>query len=132
MFADRVLVTLRAGKGGNGCLSFRREWGVPKGGPDGGHGGDGGSIQIVSDPSVKSLSFFRFHPINRARPGAHGEGGNRHGKRGQGLLLRVPPGTVVKDAGGGEVLFDFDKPGLSYLAARGGRGPSGGHMGKSA
>jgi GTP-binding protein len=125
MFADRVQVILRAGRGGNGCLSFRREWGVPKGGPDGGRGGDGGSVVLVSDRGVKSLSFFRFHPINKARPGAHGEGGNRRGKMGSDLLLRVPPGTVVKPADGDEVLFDFDKPGLTYLAARGGRGGRG-------
>jgi GTP-binding protein len=125
MFIDRVKVTLRAGKGGNGCLSFRREWAVPRGGPDGGRGGNGGSVRLVSDPSVKSLSYFRFHPINKARPGAHGEGSNRQGKRGQDLVLRVPPGTVVKDGKEGAVLFDFDKPDLSFLAARGGRGGRG-------
>lgn len=106
-------------------MSFRREWGVPKGGPDGGRGGDGGSVYLVSDPGVKSLSFFRFHPINKARPGAHGEGGNRRGKTGRDLTLRVPPGTVVKTARGEDSLFDFDKPGLTYLAARGGRGGRG-------
>ncbi|MBN2198889.1 MAG: GTPase ObgE [Candidatus Aminicenantes bacterium] len=125
MFADRVQVTLRAGRGGNGCLSFRREWGVPKGGPDGGRGGDGGSVYLLSDPGVKSLSFFRFHPINKARPGANGEGGNRRGGKGRDLTLLVPPGTVVKFATGEEILFDFDRPGLRYLAAKGGRGGRG-------
>jgi len=125
MFADRVKVILRAGKGGNGCRSFRREWAVPRGGPDGGRGGNGGSIRLVSDPSVKSLSYFRFHPINKARPGAHGEGSNRQGKRGGELVLHVPLGTVVKAGESGAVLFDFDKPDLSFLAAKGGRGGRG-------
>ena len=121
MFSDRVKVILRAGKGGNGCLSFRREWAVPRGGPDGGRGGNGGSVWLVSDPSVKSLSYFRFHPLNKARPGAHGEGSNRQGKRGPDLVLHVPLGTVVKDGQDGAALFDLDKPGLSFLAAKGGR-----------
>jgi GTPase len=125
MFTDRVKVILRAGKGGNGCMSFRREWGVPKGGPDGGRGGNGGSVSIVSDPSVKSLSYFRFHPINKARSGAHGEGGKRQGKRGSDLVLHVPLGTVVKAGENGAALFDFDKANLSYLAAKGGRGGRG-------
>ncbi|MBM3297969.1 MAG: GTPase ObgE [Candidatus Aminicenantes bacterium] len=125
MFADRVQVILRAGRGGNGCLSFRREWGVPKGGPDGGRGGDGGSVYLISDRGVKSLSYFRFHPINKARSGSHGEGNNRQGKRGSDLTLLVPPGTVVKDADRDGLLFDFDKPGLTYLAAKGGRGGRG-------
>ncbi len=125
MFTDRVKVILHAGQGGNGCMSFRREWGVPKGGPDGGRGGNGGSISIVSDPSVKSLSYFRFHPINKARSGAHGEGGKRQGKRGSDLVLHVPLGTVVKAEENGAILFDFDKAGLSYLAAKGGRGGRG-------
>ena len=98
---------------------------MPKGGPDGGRGGDGGSVYLLSDRSVKSLSFFRFHPINKARPGAPGEGGNRRGGKGRDLILRVPPGTVVKSAAGDEILFDFDKPDLSYLGAKGGRGGRG-------
>jgi GTP-binding protein len=125
MFTDRVKVNLHAGKGGNGCLSFRREWAVPRGGPDGGRGGNGGSIFLISDPSVKSLSYFRFHPINKARPGAHGEGSNRQGKRGRDLVLHVPLGTVVKAGESGAVVFDFDKPGLTFLAAKGGRGGRG-------
>jgi len=125
MFTDRVKVILHAGKGGNGCRSFRREWAVPRGGPDGGRGGNGGSVRLISDPSVKSLSYFRFHPINKARPGAHGEGSNRQGKRGAELVLHVPLGTVVKAGEKGAVLFDFDKPGLSFLAAKGGRGGRG-------
>jgi GTP-binding protein len=125
MFVDQVKVILRAGKGGNGCVSFRREWGVPKGGPDGGRGGDGGSIYLAAEAGLSSLSYFRFHPINKARKGAHGEGGNRQGKKGADLILSVPIGTVVKTTGKGEILFDFLGPGRKFLAARGGKGGRG-------
>lgn len=125
MFVDRVKVTLRAGKGGNGCVSFRREWGVPKGGPNGGRGGDGGSVFLVADARAKSLSFFRFHPINQARNGAHGEGANRQGRKGEDLILSVPIGTVVKSSDPGEVLADFIGPGQKFLAAKGGKGGRG-------
>ncbi len=125
MFVDRIKVYLLAGKGGNGCVSFRREYGVPKGGPDGGRGGDGGSIFLVAEQGLSSLSYFRFHPINKARKGAHGEGGNRSGKKGEDLILSVPVGTVVKSAENGEILFDFLHPGQEFLAAGGGKGGRG-------
>ncbi|NPV82520.1 MAG: GTPase ObgE [Candidatus Aminicenantes bacterium] len=125
MFVDQVRVILIAGKGGDGCVSFRREYRVPKGGPDGGRGGDGGSIYLVSDPNLNSLSYFRYHPINKARKGAPGQGSNKQGKRGRDLYLKVPVGTMVKDAATGQVLHDFLKPGEVYLAARGGRGGRG-------
>jgi len=125
MFVDQVKVVLRAGKGGNGCVSFRREWGVPKGGPDGGRGGDGGSVFLEVEPGLSSLSYFRFHPINAAGKGAPGEGSNRSGKKGEDLILKVPVGTVVKEAATGEVLFDFLKAGQRLLAAKGGKGGRG-------
>ncbi|MFA4925168.1 MAG: GTPase ObgE [Candidatus Aminicenantales bacterium] len=125
MFIDRVKVQLLAGKGGDGCVSFRREYRVPKGGPDGGRGGDGGNIYLISDQSLNSLAFFRFHPINKARKGANGQGSNRQGKKGQDLYLRVPVGTMVKEASSGWVLHDFLQPGEIYLAAKGGRGGRG-------
>ncbi len=125
MFIDQVKVTLRAGRGGNGCVSFRREWGVPKGGPNGGRGGDGGSVFLQAEQGLTSLSYFRFHPINLAGNGAHGEGNNRSGKKGRDLALNVPLGTVVKRADNGAVLFDFLKPGQRYPAARGGKGGRG-------
>ena len=121
MFVDQVKVTLRAGKGGNGCVSFRRERGVPRGGPDGGRGGDGGSIYLVSDENLNSLASFRFHPINKAKKGAHGEGGSRQGKKGEDLYLRVPVGTIVREKDKEKVLFDFISPGQKFLAAKGGR-----------
>jgi GTP-binding protein len=125
MFVDQVKVIIRAGKGGNGCVSFRREWGVPKGGPDGGRGGDGGSVYFKAEAGLNSLSYFRFHPINKARHGANGEGSNRQGKKGIDLVLSVPVGTVIKTAGNASILYDFLKPGQKYLAARGGKGGRG-------
>lgn len=125
MFVDQVKVTLCAGKGGNGCVSFRRERGVPRGGPDGGRGGDGGSINLVSDENLHTLAFFRFHPINKARRGAHGEGGNRQGKRGEDLELRVPVGTIVREKDKEDILFDFISPGVKYLIVKGSKGGRG-------
>jgi GTPase len=123
MFVDQAEITLLAGRGGNGCLSFRRESRVPKGGPDGGRGGDGGSIYFLSDHRVKSLSYFRFHPIMKAERGRHGQGSNCNGKRGDDLVLRVPVGTIIKKEK--ETLFDFMKSGQKYLAAKGGKGGRG-------
>ncbi|HEK86390.1 MAG: GTPase ObgE [Candidatus Saccharicenans sp.] len=125
MFVDQVKVILIAGKGGDGCVSFRREYRVPKGGPDGGRGGDGGNIYLVSDANLNTLAYFRYHPINKAKKGAHGQGSNKQGKRGRDLYLKVPVGTVVKDALTGEILHDFLKPEEIFLAARGGRGGRG-------
>jgi GTP-binding protein len=125
MFVDQVKVTLRAGKGGDGCVSFRRERGIPRGGPDGGRGGNGGSLFLISTESINSLAYFRFHPINKAKKGAHGEGRNRHGRSGTDLELRVPIGTVVREIDKEDILFDFVSPDLKFLAAQGGKGGRG-------
>jgi len=125
MFVDQVKVILQAGKGGNGCVSFRRERGVPRGGPDGGSGGQGGSIYIVSDKNVKSLAYFRFHPINKASRGAHGQGSNRQGKKGNDLFLKVPVGTIIREENSAGVLFDFVQSGQEFLAVKGGKGGRG-------
>jgi GTP-binding protein len=125
LFIDQVKVFLHAGKGGNGCLSFRREAGVPRGGPDGGRGGNGGHIYFIADEGLNSLSFFRFHPINKARHGAHGEGSNRQGKQGADLELRVPVGTVVKDIKTGEIVHDFLLHDERFRVAKGGKGGRG-------
>lgn len=125
MFIDQVNVTLRAGKGGDGCVSFRRERGVPRGGPDGGRGGDGGSIILVADKNLNTLAYFRFHPINKARRGAHGEGANRQGKKGEDLSLKVPLGTLIKDKHNQEILLDMVTDGQEFLAAKGGKGGRG-------
>ena len=125
MFIDQVKVFVHAGRGGNGCVSFRREKGVPKGGPDGGHGGKGGSVILAGDPSLHSLAFFRFHPINKAKNGRPGEGARRTGKSGEDLVLRVPVGTVVKDAASSKLLFDVLRAGQRFEAAAGGKGGRG-------
>jgi GTP-binding protein len=125
MFVDQVKVTLRSGKGGSGCVSFRRERGVPRGGPDGGRGGDGGNVYLVSDQNINSLAYFRYHPINKAKRGSHGEGGNRQGKRGEDLYLKVPVGTIVRERDKEEILFDFLQPGEEFLAVNGGKGGRG-------
>ncbi|MGZ5515293.1 MAG: GTPase ObgE [Candidatus Aminicenantales bacterium] len=125
MFVDQVTVTLKAGRGGNGCVSFRREARVPKGGPDGGHGGNGGSITFVADQNISSLAYFRFYPIIKAKNGAPGEGSNRSGKRGSDVRLGVPVGTMIKDTDGGAVLADLALHDQAFVAARGGRGGRG-------
>lgn len=125
MFVDQVTVTLKAGRGGDGCVSFRREAHVPRGGPDGGRGGDGGSVVFAADENISSLAYFRFHPVLKAGNGAPGEGGNRQGKRGAEARFGVPVGTVGREKDGGAVLFDLTAHGQAAVAARGGKGGRG-------
>ncbi len=106
-------------------MSFRREKGVPKGGPDGGRGGNGGDIFLVSDKNLNTLAYFRYHPINKAKKGAHGEGGNRQGKNGDDVFLKVPVGTIVREKDKKKVLFDFVLDNQKFLAAEGGKGGRG-------
>lgn len=106
-------------------MSFRRERGVPRGGPDGGRGGDGGSIFIVSDKNINSLAYFRFYPINAAKRGAHGQGGNCQGKKGDDLYLKVPVGTIIREKNKQKILFDFIQSGQKILAVKGGKGGRG-------
>lgn len=116
---------MRGGDGGSGCVAFRREKYVPRGGPDGGDGGDGGHVWIEADPALHTLMDFRYRHEFRAGRGGNGEGGNRSGARGGDVTIRVPLGTVVRDAGTGEVLADLARPGVRVLVARGGRGGRG-------
>ena len=116
---------MKAGDGGNGCLAFRREKYVPRGGPSGGDGGRGGDVFLVSSEHQNTLLQFRFNPEHKAQRGRHGEGSNRTGAEGQSIELRVPVGTVVYDEATGERLHDFTKAGELFLAARGGRGGKG-------
>lgn len=104
-------------------MSFRREYRVPKGGPDGGNGGGGGSIVLESKEGLNSLAYFRYHPIIKAERGAHGQGSNKTGEKGKDRRLKVPVGTQVKKED--RVIFDFVKPEQTYTAARGGRGGKG-------
>ena len=106
-------------------MSFRREARVPKGGPDGGRGGDGGSVVFTADENISSLAYFRFHPLLRAKNGAPGEGSNRQGKRGADVRLGVPVGTVVREKDGAAVRADLVRHGQSFVAARGGKGGRG-------
>jgi len=123
-FVDEAQLCARAGKGGAGCVSFRREAHVAKGGPDGGDGGSGGSVWLVADRSAASLLAFRDHPHRIATGGRHGQGKKRHGARGGDLEVAVPEGTVVLSPDG-EVLADLVHAGDRYLAAEGGRGGRG-------
>jgi GTP-binding protein len=125
MFIDQVRVFLKAGRGGNGAVSFRREKGIPKGGPDGGHGGNGGSVLLVAERGLTTLAYFRFHPVNRAKNGDPGQGARKSGKRGANLEMNVPVGTIVKEAVTGQVLCDLVEPGQGYIAAKGGKGGRG-------
>ena len=132
MFVDRVTVDVEAGRGGNGCVSFRREKFVPRGGPDGGDGGNGGSVLVQAEAGVDSLAALVHRKHWRAKPGVHGSGSNRHGANADDLLIRVPPGTVIIDADHGFVMKDLAEAGQSVVAARGGRGGKGNARFKSA
>ncbi len=125
MFVDRVEIEVRAGDGGDGCMSFRREKYKPLGGPDGGNGGDGGSITIEARDGIDSLAALAHQKLWRAERGVHGKGSDRHGKKGADLLILVPTGTLVIDAAGGFVLRDLAHSGDLVVAAAGGRGGRG-------
>ncbi len=125
MFIDTARIFVKAGDGGRGCVSFRREKYVPRGGPDGGDGGKGGSVYIEASASYRTLVDQRYQRHYRAERGGHGQGGGRHGRSGADLVIRVPVGTVVKDALSGEVLADLVRAGERVLVARGGRGGRG-------
>ena len=120
-FVDHVTLHLRAGNGGNGCVSVRREKFKPLAGPDGGNGGNGGDIVLVSDPQVTTLLGFHRHPHQSSENGGFGMGDHRSGHTGEELELRVPVGTVVKDVDGTELL-DMNEPGMRFVAAPGGIG----------
>jgi len=119
-FIDETSIRAEAGKGGNGCLSFRREKFVEKGGPDGGDGGDGGSIYLVGDRALNTLVDYRFKPLYRAQSGEGGKGNNRTGKRGEDLHLKVPVGTSIYDEDTDEYLGDIAQVGHQFLIAQGG------------
>ncbi|MGH9682670.1 MAG: GTPase ObgE [Candidatus Acidiferrales bacterium] len=125
MFADEAKILVKAGDGGNGCLAFRREKYVPRGGPSGGDGGHGGDIFIEANPNDNTLLRYRYNREFRAQRGGHGEGSDCHGRSGDSTTLTVPVGTIVFDANTGEQLFDFTASGQRFLAARGGRGGRG-------
>ncbi len=124
-FVDEATITVEAGAGGDGCVSFRREKFVPRGGPDGGNGGRGGDVVLVVDAQLSTLQDFRYRKQYRAGRGKHGSGNNRTGADGEDVHLRVPPGTIVRDRATGEVVADLTSPGTSAVVATGGRGGRG-------
>ena len=125
MFVDEALVKIKAGKGGAGCIAFRREKFIPRGGPWGGDGGDGGSVVLHASQSHNTLVHFKYRPEQKAENGRQGEGCNRTGRGGNDLVLEVPAGTIVFDAESGERLFDFTEVDQKFIAARGGHGGRG-------
>ena len=124
-FIDRVRIRVKAGDGGSGIASFRREKFVPMGGPDGGDGGRGGSIIVRADPNLNTLLDYTYRDSWRATNGDHGSGANRSGKAGEDLILPVPPGTIVRDANTGEILAEVIERDQEIVVARGGRGGKG-------
>ena len=125
MFIDEAKIRVKAGDGGNGCMAFRREKFVPRGGPSGGDGGKGGDIIMESSERHNTLVHFRFNPEYQAQRGRHGEGSNKTGRDGEDILLKVPVGTIVYDDETGERIFDFSHADQRFVIARGGRGGRG-------
>jgi GTP-binding protein len=125
MFIDSARIEVRAGDGGNGCVSFRREKYVPRGGPDGGDGGRGGDVILQVDPGLNTLLHVHHRRLIRADSGRHGQGGHKTGASGQDALVPVPPGTVVHDTANGRPLGDLVEHGQRLVVARGGRGGRG-------
>jgi GTP-binding protein len=125
MFIDEARIRVKAGDGGNGCMAFRREKFVPRGGPSGGDGGHGGDVLMSSSLSHNTLVHFRFNPEHKAERGGHGLGSNCSGQAGEPTTLNVPVGTLLFDDATGELVHDFDHPGDTIVIARGGRGGRG-------
>ena len=120
MFIDEVVISVKAGNGGNGCLAFRREKFVPRGGPSGGDGGRGGDVVLVASTHHNTLLHFRYNPEHSAERGRHGEGSNRTGRDGHSIELPVPVGTVVYNAESGEQICDLAEVGQRFTVAAGG------------
>jgi GTP-binding protein len=125
MFVDEARIRVKAGDGGNGCMAFRREKFVPRGGPSGGDGGHGGDVIMESSERHNTLVHFRFNPEYKGERGRHGEGSNKTGREGDNVVLKVPVGTIVYDELTGELVHDFASPDDRVVIARGGRGGRG-------
>jgi len=125
MLVDQANIEVIGGRGGDGCVSFRREKYVPRGGPDGGPGGDGGSVYLESDASLKALNAFRYRRRFEADRGRHGQGSGRAGRDGEDLIIKVPPGTLVRSGDGQTVVVDLVAAGQRVVVAAGGRGGRG-------
>jgi len=125
MFIDQAKIRVKAGDGGNGCMAFRREKFVPRGGPSGGDGGHGGDIIMVASQRHNTLIHFRYNPEHKARHGEHGMGSNCSGQDAESIILQVPVGTSVYDQETGELIHDFSEPDEQVIIAKGGRGGRG-------
>ena len=125
MFIDEARIYVKAGDGGNGCVAFRREKFVPRGGPSGGDGGRGGDVVMEATQQHNTLIHFRYNPEHKAERGRHGEGSNCTGRDGASIVLQVPVGTALLDEETGQLVHDFAHPGERFVAARGGRGGRG-------
>ena len=124
-FIDEAIITVQSGNGGSGCVSFRREKFIPRGGPDGGDGGKGGDIVLKTTFRKRTLQHFQFKRQFKAPNGAGGQGKQKTGKNGHDLIIEIPPGTLVKDTETGQTLKDLAKPDETFIAAKGGRGGQG-------
>lgn len=122
MFADRAKIIIKSGKGGDGHVSFRREKYVPNGGPDGGDGGKGGDVIFLVDKGINTLTDYRHRRKFAAEPGQEGGKKNCHGKNGEDLILKVPEGTLIKDAASGKVIADMSGDNTRQVILRGGKG----------
>lgn len=125
MFVDVAKIYVKGGDGGNGAVAFRREKYVPRGGPSGGDGGKGGDVILEVDPNLSTLQDFKYKVHYKAEKGEHGQGSNKAGKNGEDLIIKVPPGTIVKDAQTSEILADLVEPYQRFIVAKGGRGGRG-------
>ena len=125
MFIDKAQITIKAGNGGNGCCSFRREAFIPKGGPDGGDGGNGGNVVFAAAPGEQSLQDFIFNHRFAAQNGQPGKGKDMHGRNGMDVIIKVPPGTLIRNAETGELLADIDSPDKRVTVLYGGKGGRG-------
>ena len=125
MFIDEAIIRVKAGNGGNGCMAFRREKYVPRGGPSGGDGGKGGDVWMESSERHNTLVHFRFNPEYKAERGRHGEGAKKTGRDGADIVLKVPVGTILYDEETGEKVYDFSRADERVVIARGGRGGRG-------
>ena len=125
MFVDKATIRVKAGDGGRGCVAFRRERGVPHGGPSGGDGGNGGSVILRADLQLRTLIDFQFRPEYKAKRGGLGLGSQCSGANAEDMIVLVPPGTLVRDVTTGAVLADLVEPGSEVTVAKGGRGGRG-------
>jgi len=125
MFVDQVTISVHAGKGGDGCCSFRREKFIPRGGPDGGDGGKGGDVVLETDPNLSTLIDLRYQKLYKAEDGSAGKGKDMTGRSGKAWAIKLPVGTLVKDADTGDLLVDLNEPRQKYVATKGGKGGHG-------